>query len=162
WWELVDANAAIAMFTQTAAPELLKPPVNVLRLSLHPDGMAPRIVNLPQWRAHLLARLDRRRGRPPGRRERPPARHRRRGPAPLPRRPHRTLLPLPHRRGRHAPGHHRLRAGHRVVLPRRREHGRRPEPKKIFIYRTGTACRPPHPHHRQLVVARRGTTARSA
>jgi transcriptional regulator with XRE-family HTH domain len=59
WWELVDANAAIEMFTQTAAPELLKPPVNVLRLSLHPDGMAPRIVNLPQWRAHLLARLDR-------------------------------------------------------------------------------------------------------
>jgi transcriptional regulator with XRE-family HTH domain len=59
WWELVDANAAIEMFTQTAAPELLKPPVNVLRLSLHPGGMAPRIVNLPQWRAHLLARLDR-------------------------------------------------------------------------------------------------------
>lgn len=37
----------------------MKPPVNVLRLSLHPDGLAPRIVNLPQWRAHLLARLRR-------------------------------------------------------------------------------------------------------
>ena len=36
---------------------LLKPPVNVLRLSLHPEGLAPRIVNLAQWRAHLLARL---------------------------------------------------------------------------------------------------------
>jgi transcriptional regulator with XRE-family HTH domain len=59
WWELVDANAAIGLFTKTAAPELLQPPVNVLRLSLHPDGMAPRIVNLPQWRAHLLARLHR-------------------------------------------------------------------------------------------------------
>lgn len=36
---------------------LLHPPVNVLRLSLHPDGLAPRIVNFPEWRAHLLARL---------------------------------------------------------------------------------------------------------
>jgi hypothetical protein len=37
---------------------LLEPPVNVLRLSLHPDGMASRIVNLSEWRAHLLDRLD--------------------------------------------------------------------------------------------------------
>ena len=59
WWELVDANDGIALFTQHAARELLRPPVNVLRLSLHPDGMAPRIVNLPEWRAHLLARLYR-------------------------------------------------------------------------------------------------------
>jgi transcriptional regulator with XRE-family HTH domain len=59
WWELVDANDAIALFTSGVAPELLQPPVNVLRLSLHPDGMAPRIVNLPEWRAHLLARLHR-------------------------------------------------------------------------------------------------------
>jgi hypothetical protein len=36
---------------------LLQPPVNVLRLSLHPAGLAPRIANLPEWRAHLLARL---------------------------------------------------------------------------------------------------------
>jgi transcription regulator MmyB-like protein len=40
-----------------AAPQLLQPPVNVLRLSLHPEGLAPRIVNLAEWRAHLLARL---------------------------------------------------------------------------------------------------------
>ncbi|TJX35029.1 MAG: transcriptional regulator, partial [Mesorhizobium sp.] len=33
------------------------PPVNVLRLSLHPGGVAPRIVNLAEWRAHLLERL---------------------------------------------------------------------------------------------------------
>jgi len=59
WWELVDANASIALFTGDVRPELLEPPVNVLRLSLHPDGMAPRIVNLRQWRAHLLTRLHR-------------------------------------------------------------------------------------------------------
>ena len=39
---------------------MLEPPVNVLRLSLHPDGMAPRIVNLGQWRAHLLTQLQHR------------------------------------------------------------------------------------------------------
>jgi transcriptional regulator with XRE-family HTH domain len=58
-WELVDANAPIALFTSGAAPHLLEPPVNVLRLSLHPEGMAPRILNLAQWRAHLLDRLQR-------------------------------------------------------------------------------------------------------
>jgi MmyB-like transcription regulator ligand binding domain len=57
WWELVDANAGIALFTRDVDPGLLTPPANVLRLSLHPDGMAPRIVNLPEWRAHLLARV---------------------------------------------------------------------------------------------------------
>lgn len=59
WWELVDANTGIALLTAGAARTLLKPPVNVLRLSLHPDGMAPRIANLAEWRAHLLARLQR-------------------------------------------------------------------------------------------------------
>ncbi|WP_089253839.1 helix-turn-helix domain-containing protein [Asanoa hainanensis] len=56
-WHLVEANPAIALFTEGAAPHLLTPPVNVLRLILHPDGMAPRIRNLPEWRAHLLVRL---------------------------------------------------------------------------------------------------------
>jgi hypothetical protein len=60
WWELVEANSAIAIFLDGCAPELLEPPVNVLRLSLHPDGMASRIVNLPQWRAHLLTQLQKR------------------------------------------------------------------------------------------------------
>jgi transcriptional regulator with XRE-family HTH domain len=59
WWELVDSNAAIATLIGAAAPELLAPPVNVLRLSLHPDGMAPSIVNLAEWRGHLLTRLQR-------------------------------------------------------------------------------------------------------
>jgi transcriptional regulator with XRE-family HTH domain len=58
-WELVDANASSALFTEGAAAHLLEPPANVLRLSLHPDGMAPRILNLPEWRAHLLTRLHR-------------------------------------------------------------------------------------------------------
>jgi transcriptional regulator with XRE-family HTH domain len=58
-WTLVEANAAVALLTEGAAAELLTPPVNVLRLSLHPDGMAPRIANLAEWRAHLLSRLHR-------------------------------------------------------------------------------------------------------
>jgi transcriptional regulator with XRE-family HTH domain len=60
WWELQDANGAVAMITAGCAPALLAPPVNVLRLSLHPEGMAPRIANLAQWRAHLLENLRRR------------------------------------------------------------------------------------------------------
>src|SRR5581483_7345081 len=60
WWELLDANATVGIVTAGCAPHLLSPPVNVLRLSLHPDGMAPRIRNLPQWRAHLLGQLGRR------------------------------------------------------------------------------------------------------
>ncbi|KWX05390.1 XRE family transcriptional regulator [Carbonactinospora thermoautotrophica] len=58
-WNLVDANASVALFTDGVAQELLAPPANVLRVSLHPDGMAPRIVNLGEWRAHLLGRLRR-------------------------------------------------------------------------------------------------------
>ena len=58
-WEMVAANDAVSLLTEGSAAALLEPPVNVLRLSLHPDGMAPRIVNLPEWRAHLLDRLSR-------------------------------------------------------------------------------------------------------
>src|SRR5215831_4929011 len=58
-WNLVDANATIELLTTGVTPRLLEPPVNVLRLTLHPDGIAPRIVNLGEWRAHLLARLRR-------------------------------------------------------------------------------------------------------
>lgn len=60
WWEMVDANAAIGPLLAGVSPALLEPPVNVLRLTLHPDGLAPRIVNLGQWRAHLLSQLHRR------------------------------------------------------------------------------------------------------
>jgi transcriptional regulator with XRE-family HTH domain len=58
-WTLVNANAAVAPLLAPADPELIKPPVNVLRISLHPRGLAPLIVNLAEWRAHLLDRLKR-------------------------------------------------------------------------------------------------------
>jgi transcriptional regulator with XRE-family HTH domain len=56
-WNLVIANRMIPHLMAGADPSLLEAPVNVLRLSLHPNGLAPRIVNLVQWRAHLLERL---------------------------------------------------------------------------------------------------------
>jgi transcriptional regulator with XRE-family HTH domain len=59
-WDLVTGNgAALALFTAGVAPELLEPPVNVYRLGLHPDGLAPRVRNLPEFSAHLLIRLQR-------------------------------------------------------------------------------------------------------
>jgi transcriptional regulator with XRE-family HTH domain len=58
-WGLVAGNSAVGILLEGVAPALLEPPVNVLRLSLHPDGMAPRIINLGEWRAHLLERLGR-------------------------------------------------------------------------------------------------------
>jgi transcriptional regulator with XRE-family HTH domain len=60
-YELVAANEAVALLTEGVAPELLAPPVNVLKLSLHPRGLAPRIVNFGQWRRHILTRLQRQR-----------------------------------------------------------------------------------------------------
>ncbi|WP_182348373.1 helix-turn-helix domain-containing protein [Tomitella gaofuii] len=58
-WDLVDANDALApLLAGVADTTLLEPPVNVLRLSLHPGGLAPHIENLAAWRAHLLHRLD--------------------------------------------------------------------------------------------------------
>jgi transcriptional regulator with XRE-family HTH domain len=56
-WTLVASNRAVAPLLGSVAADLLQPPVNVLRLSLHPEGLAPRIANLAEWRAHLLARL---------------------------------------------------------------------------------------------------------
>jgi transcriptional regulator with XRE-family HTH domain len=58
-WILVSLNRAAAKLMAGAAEDLLKAPVNVLRLSLHPDGLAPRILNLGAWRAHLFERLRR-------------------------------------------------------------------------------------------------------
>ena len=57
WWNLVDASSGTALLTDGVAPALLEPPANMLRATLHPDGLAPRILNLGQWRGHLLARL---------------------------------------------------------------------------------------------------------
>jgi len=58
-WNLVTANSSLAPLTSGAAAELLEPPVNVLRLSLHPRGLAHQILNLAQWRGHVLDRLAR-------------------------------------------------------------------------------------------------------
>ncbi|KQW64406.1 helix-turn-helix domain-containing protein [Variovorax sp. Root411] len=57
-WNLVAHNALVPMLMEGAAPELMQAPINVMRLSLHPDGVAARIANLAQWRTHLLERLQ--------------------------------------------------------------------------------------------------------
>ena len=56
---LLASNDATQVLIGDVAPELLEPPVNALRLTLHPRGMAPRIANLEEWSAHLLVRLRR-------------------------------------------------------------------------------------------------------
>jgi transcriptional regulator with XRE-family HTH domain len=58
-WMLVSANQAAQGFLTCEDESLLQSPLNVLRLSLHPNGIAPRIVNLPEWRTHVLSRLAR-------------------------------------------------------------------------------------------------------
>lgn len=59
FWNLIDANDAARFFMEGAPPELLEPPLNVLRLSMHPAGMARNIVNLGEWRAHMVDRVRR-------------------------------------------------------------------------------------------------------
>ncbi len=56
-YNVIAANRAVPLFLQGLPEELLRPPMNVLRISLHPQGVAPRIDNLLQWRAHLFERL---------------------------------------------------------------------------------------------------------
>ncbi|HSX61857.1 MAG TPA: helix-turn-helix transcriptional regulator [Tahibacter sp.] len=58
-WNIVATNRAIAPFLAGAAAHLLEPPINMMRLSLHPDGLATRIVNFGQIRAHLLHNAQR-------------------------------------------------------------------------------------------------------
>ncbi|MDR7309370.1 transcriptional regulator with XRE-family HTH domain [Nocardioides luteus] len=58
-WELLAANRSMQLFLGDIAPELLTPPVNVLRATLHPDGLAPRIRNFTQWRDHAVRRVRR-------------------------------------------------------------------------------------------------------
>ena len=59
-WNLVAANGAVALLLEGVAPYLLEPPANALRITFHPDGMAPHIANLAEWSGHLLYRLGRR------------------------------------------------------------------------------------------------------
>lgn len=58
-WQLVAHNRMVPLLMASAAAHLQVPPVNVLRLSLHPEGLAPMVVNLPAWRAHVFLRLQR-------------------------------------------------------------------------------------------------------
>lgn len=58
-WRLVAANAMLAPLLQGVAPDLLTPPMNVLRVALHPRGLAPRLHNLSAWHGHVMARLRR-------------------------------------------------------------------------------------------------------
>lgn len=56
-WSMLASNQAASRLFAGVAPALLQPPINVLRLSLHPEGAAPMIANLAEWRAHIFARL---------------------------------------------------------------------------------------------------------
>ncbi len=56
-WQVLAMNRAVPPLLAGLPAELLQPPVNVLRLSLHPQGLAPRVANRVQWRRHLLDRL---------------------------------------------------------------------------------------------------------
>jgi len=58
-WELVAANNAAMLLTEDVKPGLLDPPCNVLRASLHPDGLGPRIINLDEWAEHVIGTLRR-------------------------------------------------------------------------------------------------------
>ncbi|KWV46528.1 XRE family transcriptional regulator [Bradyrhizobium macuxiense] len=58
-WNLVSANRMVAPLLEGVPQRLLGQPFNILKLAFHPEGLAPRTVNLPEWAAHLLERLHR-------------------------------------------------------------------------------------------------------
>lgn len=58
-WTLIASNGGFRPYLGDIDPQLLQPPVNVLRLTLHPKGMGPRVVNFQQWRSHVLDNLRR-------------------------------------------------------------------------------------------------------
>jgi MmyB-like transcription regulator ligand binding domain len=58
-WEMITANRGLGLLTEAVAPHLLEPPANAMRIALHPEGMAPRILNWSEWRHHVLRRIDR-------------------------------------------------------------------------------------------------------
>jgi len=59
YWNVVASNAAVPEIFEGVAPELLGPPLNVIRMMLHPRGLAPRLINFSTWRTHLLTQLRR-------------------------------------------------------------------------------------------------------
>ncbi|MEV0284342.1 helix-turn-helix transcriptional regulator [Kribbella sp. NPDC050820] len=59
WWNIVEHNAGIRIFTADVDEQLLRAPINALRLTLHPDGLARRLTNLAEVRAAALASLQR-------------------------------------------------------------------------------------------------------
>jgi transcriptional regulator with XRE-family HTH domain len=58
-WEMVTANRGLGLLTEQVAPHLLEPPANAMRIALHPEGLAPRILNFGEWRGNILARIER-------------------------------------------------------------------------------------------------------
>lgn len=56
-WDVVDSNAALGLLLNGCAPDLLEPPVNAIRVTLDPRGLAPRIRNLAEWGGHLVGQL---------------------------------------------------------------------------------------------------------
>ncbi len=58
-WNLMASNAMVAPILAGVSQRLLTPPVNVMRLAFHPEGLAPMTVNLAEWCGHLLERLRR-------------------------------------------------------------------------------------------------------
>ncbi|MFF8593695.1 helix-turn-helix domain-containing protein [Streptomyces sp. NPDC015220] len=58
-YDVVTANRGITMLLEGVPESLLAPPLNAMRLTLHPEGLAPRIHNLREWRGHLLAQMER-------------------------------------------------------------------------------------------------------
>lgn len=57
-WNIVATNDSIGLFMEQIGGALLQPPMNAIKLALHPDGLAPQIVNLAEWHAHILEQLD--------------------------------------------------------------------------------------------------------
>ncbi|WP_309061609.1 helix-turn-helix transcriptional regulator [Streptomyces sp.] len=58
-YDVVAANRGVTMLFDGVPEELLEPPLNAVRLTLHPQGLAPRILNLREWRGHLLEQMRR-------------------------------------------------------------------------------------------------------
>lgn len=58
-WNVITANGPASLFTADVDPDLLEPPINVIRISLHPSGLAPHVVNFAEYASHLVSRLRR-------------------------------------------------------------------------------------------------------